>query len=106
MANTSSLWYRIGTKPIPSLNLAPRAGDRSGSKDEGGAPLFFVSVASKGFSCRVSLLFATLAGRAIGVADKGVSRMADEQEGYPLRREEKSAEEIDSTRVTVRPLCR
>jgi len=32
----------------------------------------FVSVASKGFSLGVSLLFATLAGRSIGVAAKGV----------------------------------
>ena len=34
-------------------------------------PLFFVSVAAKGFSKRVSLLFATLAGRFISVAAKG-----------------------------------
>jgi hypothetical protein len=33
-------------------------------------PLFFVSVASKGFSDVVSLLFATLAGRSISVASK------------------------------------
>jgi hypothetical protein len=35
-------------------------------------PLFFVSVASKGFSHGVSLLFATLAGRFISVAAKGL----------------------------------
>jgi hypothetical protein len=35
-------------------------------------PLFFVSVASKGLSLPVSLLFATLAGRSISVAVKGV----------------------------------
>ena len=34
--------------------------------------MFFVSVASKGFSRAVSLLFATLAGRSISVADKGL----------------------------------
>ena len=34
-------------------------------------PLFFVSVASKGLSIRVSLLFATLAGGPISVAAKG-----------------------------------
>ena len=38
------------------------------------SPLFFVNVASKGlsctFSCAVSLLFATLAGRSISVASK------------------------------------
>jgi hypothetical protein len=32
--------------------------------------VFFVSVASKGFSPAVSLLFATVAGRCISVADK------------------------------------
>jgi hypothetical protein len=35
-------------------------------------PLFFVSVASKGLSHTVSLLFATLAGRYISVAAKGL----------------------------------
>jgi len=35
-------------------------------------PMFFVSVASKWFSKTVSLLFATLAGRSISVAAKGV----------------------------------
>jgi hypothetical protein len=35
-------------------------------------PLFFVSVASKGFSFSVSLLFATLAEGSISVAAKGV----------------------------------
>jgi hypothetical protein len=35
-------------------------------------PVFFVSVASKGFSHSVSLLFATLAGRCISVAGKGL----------------------------------
>src|SRR4029077_18268343 len=34
-------------------------------------PLIFVSVASKGFSPDVSLLFATLAGRSISVEAKG-----------------------------------
>jgi hypothetical protein len=37
-------------------------------------PLFFVSVASKGFSFGVSHLFATLAGRFISVAAKGVTQ--------------------------------
>jgi hypothetical protein len=36
-----------------------------------GAPRFLVSVASKGFSHGASLLFATLAGWSISVADKG-----------------------------------
>ncbi len=36
------------------------------------SPLFFVSVASKGLSQSVSLLFATLAGRSISVASKGL----------------------------------
>jgi hypothetical protein len=35
-------------------------------------PLFFISVASKRVSFFVSLLFATLAGRSISVAAKGV----------------------------------
>ncbi len=34
--------------------------------------MFFVSVASKGVAISVSLLFATLAGRSISVASKGV----------------------------------
>jgi hypothetical protein len=34
--------------------------------------VFFVSVASKGLSQTVSLLFATLAGRSISVASKGL----------------------------------
>ena len=37
--------------------------------------MFFVSVASKGVSFFVSLLFATLAGRFISVADKGVKEI-------------------------------
>jgi len=37
-----------------------------------GGPLFFVSVASKGLSLDVSLLFATLAWRFISVAAKGL----------------------------------
>ena len=36
-------------------------------------PLFFVSVACKGVSSAVSLLFATLAGRFISVAAKGLT---------------------------------
>ena len=36
-------------------------------------PLFFVSVASKGLSSALSLLFATLAGKSINVAAKGVA---------------------------------
>jgi hypothetical protein len=38
------------------------------------SPLFFVSVASKGLSRTASLLFATLAGKAISVAAKGLTR--------------------------------
>jgi len=38
-------------------------------------PRFFVSVASKGLSWGVSLLFATLAGRFISVAAKGLKGM-------------------------------
>jgi hypothetical protein len=39
---------------------------------EGCAPGFFVSVASKEFSSDISLLFATLAGKWISVAAKGL----------------------------------
>ena len=39
----------------------------------GTPPLFFVGVASKGFSRTVSLLFATLAERCISVASKEVT---------------------------------
>ena len=50
---------------------------KSGGVDESGVgmettPVFFVSVASKGFSWAVSFLFATLAGRLISVANKGL----------------------------------
>src|SRR6267378_5116775 len=38
-----------------------------------GTPVFFVSVASKGFNKSVSLLFATLVRRCISVAAKGLS---------------------------------
>ena len=37
--------------------------------------MFFVNVASKGLSRDVSLLFATLAGRSISVAAKGLRAM-------------------------------
>jgi hypothetical protein len=37
------------------------------------SPVFFVSVASKGFSYTVSLLFATLTGRCVNVAAKGLT---------------------------------
>jgi len=48
--------------------------------DEGGkaalppTAVFFVSVASKGVSHAVSLLFATLAGKSISVAVKGLTQ--------------------------------
>jgi hypothetical protein len=45
------------------------------------APVFFVSVAFKGFSPAVSLLFATLAGNLISVAVKGVTLRSSEQVG-------------------------
>ena len=38
-------------------------------------PCFFVSVASKGLTSTISLLFATLAGRRVNVADKGLRAM-------------------------------
>jgi hypothetical protein len=42
--------------------------------------MFFVSVASKGFSRIVTLLFATLAGRSISVAVKGLTARAGDPE--------------------------
>jgi len=42
-------------------------------KTEFPPPLFFVSVASKGVSLGVSLLFAILAGRSISAAAKGLT---------------------------------
>jgi hypothetical protein len=42
----------------------------------GSPPLFFVSVAFKGFILAVSLLFATLAERCINVAAKGLEAIA------------------------------
>jgi hypothetical protein len=38
-------------------------------------PLFFVSVASKGFNCPVSALESTLTGILVSVADKGLRRI-------------------------------
>ena len=50
-----------------------RIGRRMSSRmGKAGPPPFFVSVASKGFGYTVSLLFATLAGRSISVAGKGL----------------------------------
>ena len=50
-----------------------RRGINSSHFERGPHPLFFVSIASKGFSSAVSLLFATLAGSFTSVADKGVA---------------------------------
>jgi len=78
-ANNSQIgaleYKRVRPKKNPS---APdgRSGCTSLSDAQGGAPtpLFFVSVASKGLRSAVSLLFATLAGRSISVAVKGLTR--------------------------------
>jgi hypothetical protein len=51
-------------------------------------PRFFVSVASKGFRDMVSLLFATLAGRAISVAAKGLVAMGCWRESNRLEWED------------------
>jgi hypothetical protein len=48
---------------------------RRGRPCERPLPVFFVSVAFKGFSFIVSLLFAALAGRFITVADKGLKEI-------------------------------
>ncbi len=59
-----------------------------GLKDVPPTPMFFVSVASKQLSQAVSLLFATLAGRSISVAAKGLRGIAGQ--GVGIRRREKS----------------
>jgi len=51
--------------------------------------LFFVSVASKGFSRGVSLLFATLAGSFISVAAKGLRAIVDSGQWTVVRGEKK-----------------
>ena len=65
-----SIGFRFSVKHLQSLgkigDWVPRKARR------GPLPRFFVSVASKGLSATVSLLFATLAGRFISVADKGL----------------------------------
>jgi hypothetical protein len=52
----------VGTLNVHRLNALSTA-----------SPVFFVNVASKGFSYTVSLLFATLTGRSINVAAKGLT---------------------------------
>jgi len=52
------------------MGMAGACAGLGAGMSKGGAPLFFVSVASKGLSHTVSLLFATLAGKSISVATK------------------------------------
>jgi hypothetical protein len=49
----------------------PSGSERAGSSAP--HPVFFVSVASKGFSFSVSLLFAALVGSFVSVAAKGLT---------------------------------
>jgi len=60
------------------------------SRNGGGAPtpVFFVSVASKGVSPAVSLLFATLAGQCISVAAKGLTQASGRRESNFVSRDE------------------
>jgi hypothetical protein len=58
-------WGRKGRVPEWELEGIPRNVEMRG-------PLFFVSVASKGLSQSVSLLFAILTGRSTSVASKGL----------------------------------
>ena len=58
------------SKEVRVMESRGREGGRS--KRRRGGPLFFVSVASKGFTHAVSLLFATLAGIFVSVAAKGL----------------------------------
>ena len=57
------------------MGMAGACAGQGAGMSKGGAPtpLFFVSVASKGFSHAVSLLFATLTGGTISVAAKGLT---------------------------------
>jgi len=64
--------------------------------DETASPLFFVSVAAKGVSSTVSLLFATLAGRCISVAAKGLTRTKCWRESNWV-----GAEDFEGTRRTT-----
>ena len=50
--------------------------------------MFFVSVAAKGLSPAVSLLFATLAGKSISVAAKGVRGRAESEKVTGAGRED------------------
>ena len=60
------------------LSLGARRGSlRSLVNHNRTLPLFFVSVASKGLNMAVSLLFATLAGRSMSVAAKGLKARVD-----------------------------
>jgi hypothetical protein len=61
----------IGRKLVGTSERRHRRGGRKALGLKYVTPVFFVSVASKGFSQTVSLLFATLAGRSISVAAKG-----------------------------------
>jgi hypothetical protein len=69
---------KMGDRKCLHVGTSKRRRTASGEKDiwlEGEYPLFFVSVASKGFTKSVSLLFAILAGRSISVASKGLKAM-------------------------------
>src|SRR5713226_5943 len=79
VANTGLAGYgtwksvrRMGDGTGTRGNVGEGRGERKGFWFEGCGPLFFVSVAAKGLSPAVSLLFATLAGKSISVAAKGV----------------------------------
>ena len=59
----------LGQRSLASLQVGRLAGFEQGVRP---TPGFFVSVASKGVKFSVSLLFATVAGVFISVADKGL----------------------------------
>ena len=61
---------------------------RQGCARRGSLPLFFVSVAAKEVSSAISLLFATLAGRSISVAAKGLTRTECWRESNWVRAED------------------
>ena len=82
----------IKTKELLNLHFASARKQRGELKvDNTWAPhprVFFVSVASKGLSPAVSLLFATLAGKSISVAAKGFRKASRWRESNWNGREE------------------
>src|SRR5260370_40722979 len=78
---------RCNSGPFWEERDLPRWGAMRVSGAAPPTPRFFVSVASKGLSQTVSLLFATLAGRFISVASKGLKGVVGSGQWTVGRRE-------------------